>query len=46
MIDNHAPRQMIRRLMNEMSIESVFIARNRWLWLSPVAAAFYCPINH
>jgi len=39
---------MIRRLMNEMNIEPAFIAKNRWLWLLPVAAVFYCPfiLNH
>ena len=30
---------MIRRLMNEMHFES--IAKNRWLWLLPIAAVFY-----
>jgi len=37
---------MIRRLMNEMHIESAYIVKNRWLWLLPAAAVFYCPIHH
>jgi len=45
-VDNRVLRQMIRRLMNEGIFES--IAKNRVLWLSPIAAVFYCrsePIN-
>jgi len=41
MIDTGVLGQMIRRLMNEMHFES--IAKNRWLWLLPIAAVFYCP---
>lgn len=41
-IDKRNSRQMIRRLVNDMNLETVFVAKNRWLWLSPVTAVFYC----
>jgi len=43
MVDTTDLRQMIRGLMNEMHFKPAYIAKNRWLWLLPIAAVFYCP---